>query len=651
MMKEMAKHQQKGIVRYLVPRSGPIMLSLTTLLALSFVLAGCSSPSSTPGSSTLQAALPTPTLEPTFTPSPPPTNTQQPSPTATPAEPTPTPTPQSLLSGRILDQDTNQPVAGAIVRVGTASATTDAEGHYALSGLPPGQYVLSITRPDYDPGLSSIFTLSAGQEQSLDLTLYTSDTSPYPKDPMLTNPLDPDSAPTPEDAERLARLQGLTGKVVGIREAKLSGEYLVNYKIGDEVRAAVAELNHDVWELTDDAGRKWWIIKVCGNLASPLPAKVAVATPQPRSLPPMAEVVTDGLITRECTSETCAEVGTVQRGARLEVLGCLADGSWCQVGLSGGGSGWCTGRSLRQLAVAAAVPVLPAILPTTTTEVAAREGKIAFLSTRDHWNVQMPPCELYIMNSDDSQQTRITTAKLPNTSSELTWLPGDGQLFYEAGGPTWGIINLQDGAHVPWQPPIPVRVNNEIRVVGVNWSPDGQNIAYINSHFERLSVVGADGNSRRLLFEAGEGEQLGFPFWAPDGRKIAFSSRNQVHTISPDGSDLVTVADTWGRMISWSPDGTRIAFECGKPGVSTYWSQDICVVNVDGTGLRDLTNTKDIWEWHPTWSPDGEQIAFHVMAYTSGGATPSQIYVIDADGTDLTQLTSEGSNCCPAWSR
>jgi hypothetical protein len=140
---------------------------------------------------------------------------------------------------------------------------------------------------------------------------------------MLTNPVAPNGAPTAEDAERLARLQGLMGEVVGIQETRLSGEYLVNYKIGDEVRTTVTELNHDVWELTEDAGQKWWILKVCGNLVSPLRAEMVVATPQPRPLPPMAEVITDKLSVRACASEACAEIGTVQRGARVEVLGCL----------------------------------------------------------------------------------------------------------------------------------------------------------------------------------------------------------------------------------------------------------------------------------------------------------------------------------------
>ncbi len=222
----------------------------------------------------------------------------------------------------------------------------------------PGQYVLSVIHEGYDPALSSILALNQDQIATFDLGLYATDTTPYPADPMLTNPLDPKGAPTPEDAERLARLQGLIGEVVSIRETKLRGDFLVNYRIGDDIRSAVATIDHEAWELTDETSRKWWIIKACGNLASPLPVDVTVATPKPRPLPPMAEVAVDTLRVRACASETCAEVGIVQRGMRVEVFGCLADGGWCQVGLSGGGRGWCTGGSIRQLAVARAIPVI-----------------------------------------------------------------------------------------------------------------------------------------------------------------------------------------------------------------------------------------------------------------------------------------------------
>jgi Tol biopolymer transport system component len=650
MIEQRSKPQHKGNTCRAIRHMPLELLTLVVPMALALLLAACGAPSSAPVEVVAQTALPTPTLEPTFTASAPPTSPAIPSPTATPVEPTPTPSPQTALSGHILDQGTNQPIVGAEVRVGAVTATTDPEGRYTLTGLPPGQYVLSVTHPDYDPGLSSIFTLGDGQELSLDLVLYAPDTSPYPKDPMLTNPLDPSGAPTVEDAERLARLQGLAGEVVSIRETNLSSEYLVNYKIGDEVRAAIAELNHEVWELTDDADRKWWIIKVCGNLASPLRAEMVVATPRPQPLPPMAEVVVDELIVRACASEECAEVGTVERGAQVEVLGCLADGGWCQVDLPGGGSGWCMGRSLRQLAVAEAVLAVQAVLPTATPGVAAGEGKIAFLSTRDHLSEEYPHYELYLMNSDGSQQTRVTTAGLPPYSCFLSWMPDYSQLFYNDCSSWRAIINLLDGTIVPWHLPV-----SEVGS-SVHFSPDGSRLAY--EQVERLPfnifVVNADGTDHRQLTFSPENVQAQCPSWSPNGDKLAFGvvgGRSSFWVMKADGSEKVKLADASARESAWSPSGDRIAFECYVPGTTKSAYLDICVINSDGTNLVSLTHfERHQAAWHPTWSPDAKQIAFYVETSSSTGRQ-EQVHVINADGTGLTQLTFEGNNCCPAWSR
>jgi hypothetical protein len=609
------------------------MVSITTvqvwwpslLLTAALLLAGCVSPLVTSPEVTVQAALSTPTVEATFTPAPPPINTPQPSRTVTPAEPTPMPTSQSAaVSGRILDQDTSQPIAGATVRVGTATATTDAEGRYTLTGLPPGQYVLSVIHPGYDPGLSSIFTLAAGQEHSLGLTLYASDTSPYPKDPMLTNPLDPNGAPTAEDAGRLAREQGLTGEVVDIRETKLSGEYLVNYKIGDEIRAAVAKINHDVWELTDETDRKWWIIKVCGNLASPLPAQKPIPTPKPTPFPPMAEVVGDELIVRACASEECAEVGTVPPGERVEVFGCLADNSWCGVSWSGV-RGWCTERSLRQLAVATVIPSATPVLPTprptptptvTPTIVAPGEGKIIFVGQDG---------AIRVINPDGSGETRLTDGSAQDLYP--AWSPDGRRIAFSRNFKIY--IMDADGSNQTRL------TNTNNQEVGPDWSPDGQQIIF--SLFESpgksgIYVMNTDGSGLTRLADGG------WPAWSPDGQRIAFSRDPfGLYVVNVDGSGLTRLSNE-GTWLDWSPDGEQIAFTSSRHG-----NQEIYVVNADGSGLTRLTNQPEDDQF-PTWSPDGQQIAFGSLR--DGGGW--HIYVMAADGSGLTLLAS-GSE--PAWSR
>ena len=78
----------------------------------------------------------------------------------------------------------------------------------------------------------------------------------------------------------------------------------------------------------------------------------------------------------------------------------------------------------------------------------------------------------------------------------------------------------------------------------------------------------------------------------------------------------------------FSPDGKRIAFAATAEGAS---SQDIFVMNVDGTNLRRVTTHPDI-DTAPTWSPSGTQIAF-----TSNRTGKQQIYIANADGSGSAQ--------------
>jgi len=84
---------------------------------------------------------------------------------------------------------------------------------------------------------------------------------------------------------------------------------------------------------------------------------------------------------------------------------------------------------------------------------------------------------------------------------------------------------------------------------------------------------------------------------------------------------------------AWSPDGKQVAFVSLQDG-----DDEIFVVNVDGSDLRQLTNNSDKDEM-PAWSADGLQLVF-----SSNRDGDPEIYIMDVDGSDVRQLTDNDDN-------
>jgi len=129
--------------------------------------------------------------------------------------------------------------------------------------------------------------------------------------------------------------------------------------------------------------------------------------------------------------------------------------------------------------------------------------KIAFASNRDG-NI-----EIYVMNSDGSDQTRLTE-------------------------------HLQEDN---WP----------------SWSPDGSEIAFgstTEGARRGVVVMNADGSSPTELtsnFGVADSDE---PSWAPDGARLAFISENDIHVIDSDGSNAVNLTNDPGSFDvdpAWSP--------------------------------------------------------------------------------------------------
>jgi len=203
-----------------------------------------------------------------------------------------------------------------------------------------------------------------------------------------------------------------------------------------------------------------------------------------------------------------------------------------------------------------------------------------------------------------------------------------------------------------------------------SWSPGGRLIAFVAQcgvpvEFA-LCVMNADGTGMRTLVPGPVA--LIPPSWSPDGTRLAFEraadADHSIHIVAADGTGETTLVER-GQQPAWSPDGTRIAFADDQAGTG-----QIFLIDPDGSGLVRITDGPH--DKSPAWSPDGRRIAFSSGRAGKPEFVPDparrdpeldpqtnlrpprpadDIYVMQADGSGAVRLTDDPSdNVSAAWS-
>jgi TolB protein len=180
-------------------------------------------------------------------------------------------------------------------------------------------------------------------------------------------------------------------------------------------------------------------------------------------------------------------------------------------------------------------------------------------------------------------------------------------------------------------------------------SPDGRLLVYARGTAEGTDLVAvplAGGEGRRITI--GRGRASTQPTFSPDGARLAFmsdrSGHPEVYISDVDGAnvELLTVAAFGDRDYraspDWSPDGRLVAFQSRNGGAF-----HIMTINLRDQSVRQVTDVGRNDD--PSWAPDSRHLVF-----TSTRSGSRQLWVADIETGRARQLRC-GTECrLAAWS-
>jgi Tol biopolymer transport system component len=160
-----------------------------------------------------------------------------------------------------------------------------------------------------------------------------------------------------------------------------------------------------------------------------------------------------------------------------------------------------------------------------------------------------------------------------------------------------------------------------------------------------LGVVSSSGE----LLNASLHRRAAAPAWSPEGNQVAFYGEpglSEFGGVYAQGSGLWLIEVMTGQVellyqidhitaIAWSPDGAKLAFEVGPPGVA----HQVFVVDArDGKEISRFAGEQ------PAWKPNGQELAVKACSPECG------LWQVGLDGSGGKLLTNDGTDSYPTWS-
>ena len=263
-----------------------------------------------------------------------------------------------------------------------------------------------------------------------------------------------------------------------------------------------------------------------------------------------------------------------------------------------------------------------------------------------------PYGQVWMMTIADGRTARLGGEK--DASGNPEWSP-DGQWLAYRGrvGDKVGLaVARSDGSGAKFlaemtgtNAPLPGSGNT------IAWSPDSKRIAFVSSvpGPETADATGDPIVITRYLYKPDASEGM-----------THFNDNRRLHLFVVDVAsgrvEQLTDGPHYEHSIDWSPNGQELLFLTNRDAdADEFFNYDIYALKLSDKSMRRISATESN-EYRPTWSPDGTLIAFEA---TKRGLTDREttmedthVWVMNADGTGRREIgVIDNRQGPPAWTR